>query len=166
MDAFLKIYDCYFDDLYRYVLFRVGNRWDADDLVSDIFRKALEYSCKHGGTIPEYDRAWLFAIAHNRIVDHYRRKKETAYGVDPEQGGYEHIREMFKETSVQNECLEEALLQLGNGDREMVHLKYMVGFAYHEMSRMLDKTEGWLRTRMHRIRKRLAVDIDRCLEEG
>lgn len=31
---------------------------------------------------------------------------------------------------------------------------------------MLGKTEGWLRTRVHRIRKKLAVDIDRCLEEG
>ncbi|WMT43369.1 sigma factor-like helix-turn-helix DNA-binding protein [Paenibacillus sp. D2_2] len=100
------------------------------------------------------------------MVDHYRRKKEATYGVDLERSGYEHIKEMFKETSVQNECLEEALIQLEQGDREMVHLKYMIGFAYQEMSRMLDKTEGWLRTRMHRIRKKLAVDIDRCLEEG
>ncbi|MFL1677340.1 RNA polymerase sigma factor [Paenibacillus dendritiformis] len=166
MDAFLELYDRYFDDLYRYVLFRVGNRWDADDLVSDIFRKALEYSRKHEGAIPEYDRAWLFAIAHNRIIDHYRRKMEKTYGIDPERGGYEHIREMFREASVQNDCLEEALLQLKQEEREMVHLKYMVGFAYQEMSRMLGKTEGWLRTRVHRIRKKLAVDIARCLEEG
>lgn len=73
---------------------------------------------------------------------------------------------MFREASVQNDCLEEALLQLKQEEREMVHLKYMVGFAYQEMSRMLGKTEGWLRTRVHRIRKKLAVDIDRCLEEG
>jgi hypothetical protein len=36
---FLKFYDQYFDDVYRFVYFKTGSRWDTDDLASDIFRK-------------------------------------------------------------------------------------------------------------------------------
>ncbi|WP_019424364.1 RNA polymerase sigma factor [Paenibacillus sp. OSY-SE] len=165
METFLHLYDRYFDDLYRYVLFRVGNRWDADDLVSDIFRKVLEYSQKHHGVMPEHERAWLFTIAKNRIIDYYRRKSETAYGIDPERGGYEHIPDMFREASVQNDCLEEAMLELEHEDREVVHLKYMVGFAYEEISAMVGRTETWLRNRVHRIRKKMALLIERCMGE-
>ncbi|WMT41300.1 hypothetical protein RE628_01540 [Paenibacillus sp. D2_2] len=80
MDAFLEIYDRYFDDLYRYVLFRVGNRWDADDLVSDIFRKVLEYSCKNGGrsrnmTGPGYLRSHIIGLS---IIIVARRRRLTA----------------------------------------------------------------------------------------
>ncbi|MFD0710853.1 RNA polymerase sigma factor [Paenibacillus sp. GCM10027626] len=165
MEACLQLYDRYFDDVYRFVLFRVGNRWDAEDLVSDIFRKVMEYAHKHGA-IPEHERAWLFAIANNRIIDHYRRRPEQAYGTDPEQAGFEQIPQMFEAASVRNDCLEDALLKLKHEERQMVQLKYMLGFAYQEMSQILHKTEDWLRIRVHRIRKKLAGEIEACMEKG
>lgn len=167
MEACLQLYDRYFDDLYRYVLFRVGNRWDAEDLVSDIFRKVLEYTSKQG-IVPDHERAWLFTIAHHRVVDHYRKKTEKAYGTDPEavDGSVEHIPEWFKGASVQNDCLQESLQELKQEDRQMIHLKYMMGFAYREMSAILGQTEEWLRIRVHRIRKKMAGEIEACMEEG
>jgi len=174
LEACLQLYDRYFDDLYRYVLFRVGNRWDTEDLVSDIFRKVLEYTSKNGD-MPTHERAWLFTIAHNRVIDHYRQKTEKTYGTDPEQAGVstyleadsaKYIPEMFQTTAVKNDCLQESLQELKEDDRQMVQLKYMMGFAYREMSEILGQTEAWLRNRVHRIRKKMATEIESCIEEG
>jgi RNA polymerase sigma factor (sigma-70 family) len=167
MEACLQLYDRYFDDLYRYVLFRVGNHYDTEDLVSDIFRKVMEHMNKQG-VIPEHERAWLFTIAHHRVIDHYRKKKEQVYGTDPEAAGMvtEHIPELFQAASIKNDCLQEALQELQQEDRQMVQLKYMMGFAYREMSTVLGQTEERLRNRVHRIRKKMAGDIAVCMEEG
>jgi len=174
LEACLQLYDRYFDDLYRYVLFRVGNRWDTEDLVSDIFRKVLEYTSKNGD-MPTHERAWLFTIAHNRVIDHYRQKTEKTYGTDPELAGTStqqdadsamYIPELFQTTAVKNDCLQETLQELKEDDRQMVQLKYMMGFAYREMSEILGQTEAWLRNRVHRIRKKMAAEIEICMEEG
>lgn len=164
MRGFLKLYDDYFDDVYRYVHFRIGHTWDADDLVSDIFRKILEYTQSHGGRAPEHERAWVFTIARNRVIDHYRRKKETTYGQDPEAvAGYEHIRDVFKQSELVHDCLEEALCALEPADCERVQFKYMVGMTYEEIGQITGQDIGWLRTRVHRVRKRLAVWMERCI---
>lgn len=39
---FIHLYDQYYDDVYRYVYVKTGNKWDTEDIVSDIFRKAYE----------------------------------------------------------------------------------------------------------------------------
>ncbi|MEK3937139.1 RNA polymerase sigma factor [Sporosarcina sp. FSL W7-1349] len=75
---FIQLYDAYFDDVYRYVYVKTGNKWDAEDLVSDIFRKAFEKRsslAKHPN-----QKAWLFMIARNTIIDFYRKKKNVPIG--------------------------------------------------------------------------------------
>lgn len=166
MKSFLDVYDAYYDEVYRYVRFRIGDAWDTDDLVSDIFRKALEYANKHSGEVPDYERAWLFTIARHRIIDHYRRKKEIAYGQDPETAGYGHIPELFQAAGMEQDCLQRALLLLEPADKEYVQLKYMVELTYEEISQVTGKEDSWLRMRVHRIRKKLAQWITRCMEGG
>ena len=73
---FIKFYDQYYDKVYRYVYVKVGNGWDTDDIVSDIFRKAYE---KYA-TVKRNHASWLFTIARNTIVDFYWQKKEFAAG--------------------------------------------------------------------------------------
>ncbi|MGZ9586966.1 RNA polymerase sigma factor [Paenibacillus marinisediminis] len=165
MRSFLELYDDYYDDVYRYVRFRVGDVWDTDDIVSDIFRKSFESARKQGGTVPEYDRAWLFTIARNRIIDHYRQRKDVPYGQDPEAAGYEHIPELCAETGVAHECLQKALVALPPEDRECVQMKYMLDLSYEEISRITGKDGSWLRTRMQRVRRKLSIWIEKCLGE-
>jgi len=72
---FSSIYQRYATPIYRYTIARVGNRADAEDLTSLVFMDALKSwkRFKVNGNIP----AWLFTIARNKIVDCYRREKET-----------------------------------------------------------------------------------------
>lgn len=67
-EDFLNIYDQYFNDVYRYVYVKTGNKWDAEDIVSEIFRKCYE---KFDANSIQNHKASLFAIARNSIIDYY-----------------------------------------------------------------------------------------------
>jgi RNA polymerase sigma-70 factor, ECF subfamily len=72
-EAFSEIYALYSPKIYAYLLRHVGGDPDlAQDLTSDVFLKVME----HVGTYRFKDvpfSSWLYRIAHNRVVDHYRR---------------------------------------------------------------------------------------------
>ena len=71
--AFSELYELYCPKIYAYVLRHVsGDVEVAQDLTSDVFVKAME----HVGTYRFQDvpfSSWLYRIAHNRVIDHYRR---------------------------------------------------------------------------------------------
>src|ERR1700694_657260 len=75
-DAFGEIYDHYFGQMYRFVYSRTHNVEASEDIVSEVFFKALK-------ALPRYDSrghpfsAWLYQICSNAIVDHHRRAKPT-----------------------------------------------------------------------------------------
>src|SRR3974390_1073231 len=74
-DAFIAIYDAFADRLYRYVVFRVRNHADAEDLVQRIFMKMVE-------ALPRYQQrgvpfgAWVFSLARNAVIDHGRTRRD------------------------------------------------------------------------------------------
>ena len=71
--AFGALYDRHVGAVYRYVYYRVRNDADAEDLVSDVFMRALR-------AIPRYEPrvaflAWLYRIARNAVIDRARRSR-------------------------------------------------------------------------------------------
>jgi len=71
-EAFTKLYDLYFDKIYRYVYFRVRKQTEAEDLTQEVFIKALKAIGTYKiGKTPF--AAWLFRIAHNQVIDHVRK---------------------------------------------------------------------------------------------
>lgn len=75
--AFGDFYERYLEEIQRYVYYRVANRFDAEDLTETVFLKAWEALPYARSTI-ENPRAWLYRIAHNIVVDHYRTSRPTA----------------------------------------------------------------------------------------
>jgi RNA polymerase sigma-70 factor (ECF subfamily) len=75
-DAYSALYERYVDKIYRYILYKVGDREQAEDLTSQTFLKAWD-------AIGDYEwrnhpfGAWLFRIAHNLVVDHHRSRREN-----------------------------------------------------------------------------------------
>jgi RNA polymerase sigma-70 factor (ECF subfamily) len=72
--AFALLYRRYLDPIYRYCLHRLGSTEVAEDATSQIFLKALGALSTYAAERPF--RSWLFAIAHNVVVDHYRAQRE------------------------------------------------------------------------------------------
>src|SRR5579883_1222870 len=76
-EAFGQLYNLYFDRVYRYVRLKVGNPSDAEDLTALVFlsawRSIHRFSPKHEASFA----GWIFRLAHNALVDRYRRSHET-----------------------------------------------------------------------------------------
>jgi RNA polymerase sigma-70 factor (ECF subfamily) len=75
--AFKPIYEQYFPRVHAYIRYRVSNSQDAEDIVSDVFFKAIRelgrFKWRGDGSFA----GWLFRIAHNLIVDYFRKNKHA-----------------------------------------------------------------------------------------
>ncbi|WP_199614179.1 RNA polymerase sigma factor [Paenibacillus alkalitolerans] len=161
-EPFIDLYDQYFDDVYRYVYYKVGSKWDADDLVSEVFRKAFE---RHS-TLRENSnsKAWLITIAHNTVVDFYRKKKSTVsieqlHNLE-EPGAFEEQFELDDNL----ECVKSSLANLSPEDREIVNLRYFADLKNREIGEVLKKSEEAIKTKVFRLLKKLSVLVTKCLE--
>src|SRR5713226_9160849 len=70
-DALEELYLLHFDRIYGYLHMTVGNRHDAEDLTTQTFLKMLESIQRFRWQSAPFS-AWLFRIAHNLSMDHFR----------------------------------------------------------------------------------------------
>src|SRR4030042_745235 len=73
--AFAQLYEAYFDRIYRYIVIRIGDATEAEDMTQQVFLKVL-HSISSFRWAGKPFSAWLFRIAHNQVVDHLRRKSK------------------------------------------------------------------------------------------
>ncbi len=80
--AFVHLYDHYFSSIHAYVCYRVHSLQDAEDIIAEIFLKALhkvrDFRWNHSHSFA----AWLFRIAHNLIVDYYRQGRTAEFSLE------------------------------------------------------------------------------------
>jgi len=162
-DGFIVLYYKYFDDVYRYIYFKTGNKWEADDLVSETFKKAYE---KHKYLKGE-PKPWIMSIARNTVIDFYRRKKNFAPINDNELDDFTYnypIEEIF-EKKEELSFLKQSLKSLNKEELEIVNLRYFSEMKYNEIGKLLGKTENAVKTKAMRIHRKLAEAIQKLMEE-
>jgi RNA polymerase sigma-70 factor, ECF subfamily len=150
-DAFGALYDRYFDRIYRYARLRVGNAADAEDVTATVFLSAWRaidrFSPKHDASFA----GWLFRLAHNAVVDRYRRTRDDmSLDVDGEALRAEEVTllanpESLLEWRLTVDELHHALLALTEEQREVVLLRFVEGLSAREVGDILGKQEGTVR---------------------
>ncbi len=148
-EAFCALYEQYKVDLYRYAVYRLGSREDAEDAVQD----AVLDAWKQIGNLrsPEAFRSWIFRILYGccgrKIKDliREREKSEAAGGmqntaVPPDPG----------ETASTRMSLEKAFGLIDDQTREMVLLSVIGGMNSNEIAGMTGLAPGSVRSRMSR----------------
>ncbi|MDQ3789254.1 MAG: RNA polymerase sigma factor [Actinomycetota bacterium] len=156
--AFGELYDKYVDVVFRYVLFRVGDRELAEDVTSETFLRALRkitsvtYQGRDVG-------AWFVTIARNLVLDHvkssrYRLEVTTAEVDDsrPVDGGPE--QQVL--AGATRDALLECVRQLGDDQRECIVLRFLQGLSVAETAAVMDRNEGAVKALQHRAVRRLA----------
>jgi len=76
LDAFGFIYDAFFRKIYDFVYYKTLDSAVAEDLTSEIFMKAMKAIGSFTGETEQDIKSWLYRIAHNSVIDHYRTKKD------------------------------------------------------------------------------------------
>ena len=143
--ALENLYEQYYDKVVRYVFIRIGNQAEAEDLAGDVFLSALKSLKSYRGSV-EHMRFWIFKIARNTIVDHYRKmsKRKTVNLDDVEISDNTDVEEMT-EKKLQIEALSKALDKLTPAQREVIGLRFFAGLSSAEAGEVLGKSSGAVR---------------------
>ena len=148
-DAFAQLYEAYFNKIYRYVVIKIGNRTEAEDMTQQVFLKAYQSirSYKWKG-VPF--SAWLFRIAHNQIVDFYRKKSKRPT-VRLEESTVVSSDNPLRtvESRFDIERLRTATLQLTSAQQGVISLRFAGGLAIAEVARTMGKSEGAVKALQH-----------------
>jgi RNA polymerase sigma-70 factor, ECF subfamily len=150
-DALEELYLLHFDRVYSYLHLSVRNRQDAEDLTTQTFLKMLEAIGRFRWQSAPFS-AWLFRIAHNLAVDHFRvRRRVLTEGDVPEDaGGEESSAEDQALDSLGKAGLLELIERLSAEQRQVLTLKFLFGFVNAEVAGILGKSEGAVKSLQHR----------------
>lgn len=149
--ALEELYLQHFDRVYSYLHVTVGNRHDAEDLTTQTFLRMLEsIGTFRWGNAPF--SAWLFRIAHNLAMDHFRsrRRWQPEEEVPEPHGAVESSAEEQAIRALATESMFDLIDQLSEEQRQTLILKFVFDFSNAETATVLDKTEGAVKSLQHR----------------
>jgi RNA polymerase sigma-70 factor (ECF subfamily) len=162
-DALEELYLLHFDRIYSYLHMSVGNRYDAEDLTTQTFVKMLESVGRFRWQSAPFS-AWLFRIAHNLAMDHFRssRRWQPEEDVPEPPGSEEASAEEQALHAIGRESMLELIDELSTEQQQVLALKFVFNFSNAEVATILGKTEGAIKSLQHRalvsLQKQLARD--------
>jgi RNA polymerase sigma-70 factor (ECF subfamily) len=147
---FAILYDRHVVAVYRYLLAKVGNVHDAEDLTSQTFLEAFENLGSYRGT--GVVRAWLFRIARNKSVDTFRRRRPESALSDDDDWIDEsaEMPEAAAERGVLIAQVAEQLTHLTPDRADAVALRIFGGLDVGEIAHLMGKPEPAVRMLIHR----------------
>ena len=160
VEAFGELYQRYLDQIYRYIRVRVTEDRVAEDLTEVVFLRSFETL----GRYKERGRpfsAFLYQVARNLLVDHYRQQKEEVPIEDANQMATS--TPTVDEHVIQSERIREighALTSLPSDYQEVIRLRVILALSTAEVAAWMGRSEGAIRVLLHRaltaLRRRLA----------
>src|SRR5436190_6790759 len=160
-EALEELYLLHFGRIYSYLHMSVGNRHDAEDLTTQTFLKMLEAIRRFKWQSAPFS-AWLFRIAHNLAMDHFRASRRW----HPE----EEVPEPpdSEEASAEDEAMQpigrhsmlELIENLSADQQQVLTLKFVFNFPNADVATILGKTEGAIKSLQHRALVSLQKQIE------
>jgi len=140
LQNFGGLYDFYADKIYRFIYFRVRHKETVEDLTSQTFFKALE-NIKTFDSAKGQFSSWLYRIAKNTVIDHYRSQKrhldiDNFWDLSTEENLEYDVQVKEKIRKVK-----EHLKNLDREQREIIMMKIWDGLTHREISEILGKSE-------------------------
>ncbi len=156
---FVHHYNHYLPQIYNYVFYKVRKTHVAEDIVSDIFYKALKNISKYKNK--GFFQAWLFTIARNTVISYYRKNsRETLYSYDNDT---DHPDPVTVEDIVSAKESRAELLNivasLPPNQQDALLLRYTEDLKIKEIAYILNKSEGAVRLLLHRGLRNLHSEL-------
>lgn len=141
LSSFSVLYDFYLDKIYRFIYYRVSHREVAEDLSSQVFLKAIKAISSADFTDRNFS-AWLYKIAYNLIIDHYRSEKKDINIDDVINyfSGQDLLLEVDKNRKV--ELIKEAMNFLNAKQKNILIMRVWDELSYREISNITGDSEA------------------------
>ena len=135
------IYERFRLSVFRYLYYRISDRQIAEDLTSDVFLRMIR-------SIPAYRpgnvtfQAWLFQIARNIGIDHYRKMKfRNHVELEEDMPDKEHDLDASIDRSLTHKHLKNALAHLTEDQRDVIVLRFVANMPIAQVAQTLHKSE-------------------------
>jgi RNA polymerase sigma factor (sigma-70 family) len=153
-----ELYEEHIWGVYGFFGYRVGSRADAEDLTQQTFERAMRawdrFDPNRGSA-----RTWLMSIAHNLLIDHYRRDRTARHEPVEDHLGHHELRAEEPDIGLSPE-LAGALQELGDRDRELVALRFGADLTGPEIAELtglsLSNVQQILSRSLRKLRARLS----------
>src|SRR4030042_109254 len=162
--AFGDLYESHAPAIFRYLFAHLDSRMDAEDLTGEVFLKAWQ-------SLPKYVEhgvpflAFLFRIAHNALVDHYRQNKRIEHKSPDEMEGFkeEGIPEPVEMVSIRMEHQQilRVLSKLRADYQSVLTLRFISEISPEETSQVMERSVGAIRVLQHRALAALREELDK-----
>jgi RNA polymerase sigma-70 factor, ECF subfamily len=159
-EAFAQLYEEFMDRVYRYIHMRTGQMENTEDMTQEVFVRAFEGISGYRQMGKPF-LGWLLRIAHNLLIDYYRRKNRDKFlplpEVYPSATGnpLETAEKNFQMTEVRK-----AIMGLPPAQREALSLRFIAELSISEAAAVMGKSQGAVKTLQHeavvKLRKALA----------
>jgi RNA polymerase sigma-70 factor (ECF subfamily) len=159
--AFGPLYEHYVDRIYSYIYHRVGNVYDAEDLTSRVFFRAMSHVDTYVDKGYPFS-AWLYRIAHNLIANWHRDRgrRPTVSDMVISSRPDEHPESVAQDED-ERQLLTGAVAQLEPARRELLVLKFNEGLSNAEIGQVLGKSEGAIKSLYHRTLLQLRRELSK-----
>ena len=147
--ALTQLYEENFDRIYRYIVLKIGDRTEAEDMTQQVFLNALKSISSYRFKGTPFS-SWLYRIAHNQVVDYLRKKSKrpmvpldetiSAGGDDPERAAVKKL---------EAEELAEATKKLTKLQQEVISLRFGGELSVAEVAKAMGKSEGAVKALQH-----------------
>ncbi len=132
------IHDRYYPEIYRYALYRTSDPALAEDIAGEAFLRLLD--SLHQGRAPQTTlRGWLFSVASNLVVDHFRRAPRESAALDEDLPEAESSASRA-EQNVQRQAVQAAIRQLTAEQQETLALRFGDGFSVEQTADVMGKS--------------------------
>ena len=146
------LYDQYVERIYAYIYHRVGQADLAEDLTGQVFMRMLEAVRSGKGWRTSFS-GWLYRIAHNLVIDHYRRKhRATLVNIDDAEPVQAQAGDPVRsvENQYERERLRTALAKLTEEQSQVISLRFLEDLSIAEVAEIMEKTEGAVKALQYR----------------
>jgi RNA polymerase sigma-70 factor (ECF subfamily) len=161
-EALEQLYLIHFDRIYSYLHVSVGNRHDAEDLTTQTFLKMLEKIGSFRWQSAPFS-AWLFRIAHNLAMDHFRARRRWQPEEEvPEPPAHEAepSAELEAMRTIGRESMLKLIEHLSTEQQQVLTLKFVFNLPNAEVAAILDKTQGAVKSLQHRAIATLQKQVE------
>ena len=140
-EALALIHDRYYQAIYRYFSFRVGDAPTAEDLTSDVFTRFLS-AIRDRGAPPNSLRGWLFGAAQNVLKEHYRKQSRMKWTELDESIAGGRTPEQRLDERLDKESLRAALDELTPEQQSVLALRFGYGLPIKDVAATVNKSEA------------------------
>ena len=163
--SFAGLYEHFYDKIFRYIVFKTGNSVDGEDLTEEVFLRMLESISSFSWRGYPFS-SWLFRIAHNLVVDHYRKKgRQKTVPIEDADGmtgasSYDMDSGLDMKLSMQQ--VYASMQGLSTLQREVLNLRFAGGLSLKETAESLGKKENAIKALQHAALKKLRSLLAKC----